>query len=769
MKKIFTILTVVLIGMSLQVKSQLPQNIEEHFEKKVEAYFSIEANTPKMIIPLLNMISVDEIADDKVFAYANKGEFERFLALGYNYELLPSPGELLLNPPMYDGSKGVYNWDEYPTYDEYINMMNQFATDHPDICQVFSIGQSVDGRELMMAKISDNVETDEGEPQFLYTGQMHGDEVVTYIMFLRVIDYLLENYGTNDLVTELVDNLEIWINPLSNPDGTYAGGNNSIYGATRTNANGVDLNRNYADPEDGPHPDGNVYQPETLLFMELAENNHFVMSANSHSGAEVVNYPWDTWYSLHPDDDWWIFVSREYADTVHAYAPSNYFEGFDDGITNGAAWYSISGGRQDYMNYFQHCREFTLELSDAKILPTSQLIPHWNYNRAAMLNYIKQMLYGVSGIVTDISTGDPVRAKIEVLNHDAQNTFVYSNEETGKYNRVIFEGTYDLEFTAEGYLPQTIVDVVIEEFEMTVLDVQMVSASLVADFTADNTVIPLGSTVQFTQQCYGDPDTYEWSFEGGVPATSTDENPNVVYNEAGEFDVQLIIHKGNDSQEILKEKYIIANEEYIMGDQEITTCQGLFLDDGGSNGNYGDSKDYTTTIYSAEIADNFVLIVDFVDFSLEAEASCNYDYLKIYNGKDDSYPLIGTYCGNDNPGEIVSANDDKALTFVFHSDGSVNMEGWKATINCSIVENVDEVLVQHLRVYPNPVLNHLLTIESDVLIHKIQISNISGQLISVYAAKGKKEELNLSDLKSGIYLVSVYTQFGVSHQKVQIK
>ncbi len=86
--------------------------------------------------------------------------------------------------------------------------------------------------------------------------------------------------------------------------------------------------------------------------MNFASFHDFVMSTNLHGGAEVCNYPWDTWVKRHPDDDWWQFVCREYADTVHVYAPSGYLDGFDNGITNGYDWYSISGGRQDYMNFF---------------------------------------------------------------------------------------------------------------------------------------------------------------------------------------------------------------------------------------------------------------------------------------------------------------------------------------------------------------------------------------------------------------------------------
>ncbi len=77
----------------------------------------------------------------------------------------------------------------------------------------------------------------------------------------------------------MIDNSEIWINPNANPDGTYHGGNGSVYGATRYNANGYDLNRNFPDPVNGTHPNE---QQETAIMKNLAEQNNFVLCANFH-------------------------------------------------------------------------------------------------------------------------------------------------------------------------------------------------------------------------------------------------------------------------------------------------------------------------------------------------------------------------------------------------------------------------------------------------------------------------------------------------------
>ena len=449
---------------------------DEIFNDKFEIYFRFE-NKDISFDRLTRIISIDSKTNQEwVYAYANKNEFTEFLNLKINYEILQHPGTLIIPKMRSDiNIKNIDEWDFYPTYEAYIDLMYQFEQSYPDLCDVFSIGNSEEGRSLLFAKISKNVNSIESEPRFLYTSTMHGDETAGYVLMLHLIDHLLSNYGSDIKITHLLDNMEIWINPLANPDGTYAGGNNSIYGATRFNANGVDLNRNYPDPEDGDHPDGNPWQPETIEFMKLADSIAFLMGANFHSGAEVFNYPWDTWAQLHADDDWWQYVGREWADTVHKYGPPGYFTGFDNGITNGYEWYSISGGRQDYMNYFYHCHEVTLEISNTKILPESLLPDYWEYNYHSFLNYIEQALYGITGTVTDSITGDPLAASIFIEGHDVDGSWVKTDQLYGHYFRLLFEGMYqNITFSASGYESKTIDQVQVFNYQLTQQDVQLV-------------------------------------------------------------------------------------------------------------------------------------------------------------------------------------------------------------------------------------------------------------------------------------------------------
>jgi hypothetical protein len=516
-KRVFFI--IILITGLFQLRAQ---NFEELLKNSTEVYFTFQASDRQELDHLTRMVSIDHVSTDlQVFAYANELEFKEFIALNISYRILPRPGTLI-EPEMRDtvNVREITDWNFYPTFDAYTDMMYQFAEDHPDLCEVFSIGNSYQGRPLLVARISDNVGVAEGEPEFFYTSTMHGDETTGYVLMLRLIDYLLTEYNNDPKVTMLVNELDIYINPLANPDGTYKAGNSNIYGAIRNNAHNVDLNRNFPDPEDGPHPDGNEWQIETIHFMNFAEAHHFVMSANIHGGAEVCNYPWDTWAMLAADDNWWINVCREYADTAHSYSPAGYMTGFNNGITNGYQWYTISGGRQDYMNYFQQCREFTLEISNTKLLPANQLPAWWEYNYRSFLNYMEQALYGVRGRITDKTTGQPLEAEVYVLNHEADSSWVYSSLPEGNYHRMLAAGTYNIRYSKPGYHPRVFENVVVINREATVIDVELLDAFSSVDEIDERIVkiYPNPVTSSFMKVSSGYPvDSYTiWNMQGEV-------------------------------------------------------------------------------------------------------------------------------------------------------------------------------------------------------------------------------------------------------------
>lgn len=468
------ILSLIFLLASFALSGQdLPQMLKE----RGEISFVFDIKDKSELADLTEIISIDRVDGLKVRAYANIAQFLRFSKLGYDIQLLPPAGEgvevlmkddVLLSP--------LTVWNFYPTYPAYESLMAQFQSNFPGLCRLDTLTTLASGRRLLVLKISDNVATDESEPEFFYSSSIHGDETTGYILLMHLADYLLTNYGTNPEATELVNNMEIYICPLANPDGTYYGGNSTVTGARRGNANNVDMNRNYPDPQNGPHPDGNAWQAETIAFMDFAAERHFVAGANFHGGVEVVNYPWDTWATLHADNSHYVLISREYADTVHLHAPSGYMDYLSNGVTNGYAWYEVNGGRQDYMNYFHHCKEITIEISDVKLLPSSQLLAHWEYNWRSLILFLKQARYGVHGVVTSQATGLPVEARVFINGHDLHGSEVYSSATIGDYHRLLKAGIYTLEFSAPCFQTQTIPNIAVVDYGSVYLDVQMVPA-----------------------------------------------------------------------------------------------------------------------------------------------------------------------------------------------------------------------------------------------------------------------------------------------------
>jgi hypothetical protein len=464
----FITILILIASLSSSILSQSPD--KEFFKINQEVYFEFKINSRTELDDLTRIISIDYFNGKMIRAYANEEEWNRFLKLKYPYRILPHPGDGE-GIRMSDEVKSFGQWDVYPTYEAYVQMMYQFASTYPGICRIVDAGNTVNGRKILFAVISDNVNLREGEPQFMYSSTMHGDETTGYILMLRLIDSLLSSYGTDPRITHLIDNVEIWINPNANPDGTYFTGNHTVSGARRNNANGIDLNRNFPTPAGSP---SGSRQVETTAMINLADANNFVLSANIHGGAEVMNYPWDALSRLHPDNNWFIQICRKYADTAQANSPYGYMDDLNNGITNGYAWYPIYGGRQDFFTYHKHGREVTIEISNTKN-PASSLLPaFWNYNRLSLLSYMENCLYGIRGIVTD-SLGNPVKAKVTIAGHDMDSSEIYSDYRRGNYHRMLAPGSYSLTFTADNHLPKTISNISVALNNTTTVNVELTS------------------------------------------------------------------------------------------------------------------------------------------------------------------------------------------------------------------------------------------------------------------------------------------------------
>jgi hypothetical protein len=434
--------------------------------EKGQAEVTIPNPGSREIERLTRNVSISSVKDKAVHIFLSPLTVEWFISESFDYQIIERPD-----------SKGIISsvsmsqameWESYPSYTQYDSIMRFFGATYPSLCMLDTIGTSVNGRLILVLKISDNSNLNETEPEVFYTSTIHGNETGGYILMLRLADYLLKNYELNSRVRDLVDNLEIWINPLANPDGTY-NGSDFIISPVRNNANGYDLNRNFPDPVNQDF----LRQKETLDMMSFMAEHRFVLSANFHSGEEVVNYPWDRWDTLHPDEEWFYTICRAWADTVHLYSEEGYMDYLDNGVTRGYDWYPIYGGRQDYVTYSLSGREITVELDEDFITPSSDLADLWEYNRCSLVGYLENAMYGIHGQISDALTGEPVYAKIFIAGHDKDNSHVYSDTLSGSFTRLLAPGTYDLTFTADGYRDTVLKNISVVSGEETKLLVKI--------------------------------------------------------------------------------------------------------------------------------------------------------------------------------------------------------------------------------------------------------------------------------------------------------
>ncbi|GAB1867429.1 Carboxypeptidase D [Camponotus japonicus] len=381
-----------------------------------------------------------------------------------------------------------YVTTSYTRYDELQRLLHSLEQRYPRLARVFSIGKSVEGRDLLVLEISENVgQRSLGEPMVKYVANMHGDEAVGRELLIILGQYLLDRYGKDDRISRLVNQTDIYLMPSMNPDGFE----NSLEGkceskedfSGRENANRVDLNRDFPDQFDrrlSQIKKGvsilNGRQNETVAMMTWISNEPFVLSGNLHGGAVVASYPYDSGIpktccieSKSPDDKLFKYLAHVYADNhpeMHrgdACPP----ERFPGGVTNGAYWYEVIGGMQDYNYARSNAFEITFELSCCKFPPGSMIPDQWQLNKESLIKYLEQVHIGIKGFVRNTDNGNPIeRANIVIkgINHNITTTT------DGEYWRLLLPGIYSVYATAWGYESSEPVNVTVLEGIPTILN-----------------------------------------------------------------------------------------------------------------------------------------------------------------------------------------------------------------------------------------------------------------------------------------------------------
>ncbi|MEU4778646.1 M14 family zinc carboxypeptidase [Micromonospora sp. NPDC023633] len=202
--------------------------------------------------------AIDFVEHGVLNVSATPAEAAAITRLGFRLEAVPAPSADDHGHSHAEGDVGTAAFppadSNYHDYAELTAAVNKVVADHPGIARKISIGSSYEGRDLMAVKISDNVATDESEPEILFNSQQHAREHLTVEMAVYLLNLFTDSYGTDSRVTNIVNTREIWIVPTVNPDGSEYDIATGSYRSWRKNRQpnsgstyvGTDLNRNWS-------------------------------------------------------------------------------------------------------------------------------------------------------------------------------------------------------------------------------------------------------------------------------------------------------------------------------------------------------------------------------------------------------------------------------------------------------------------------------------------------------------------------------------------
>ncbi len=345
--------------------------------------------------------------------------------------------------------------------DEIRDLQDSLATNFPNICKKVIIGTSVSGFDIVALKFSDNVNIDEPEPEILLTFCIHGDEENPEQVAMKLARRLCLDYNSDTQTTDLINNREIWIIAVMNPDGLRG-----INWFGRPNAKGVDMNRNYGYMWNAEDFDPHEYsEPETKATRDFILSRNFNIMIDYHSGLQGIIYPWYYKGEDSPDKIEIEYLANQY-DFVSGYLENEF------AVTTGYKLYPTNGALVEFAYGSLGIYAFSVELMN---------FTHRIYNSCELLTINKPSIYmmfkkageGIEGIVTDVNSGMPLKAKIEVQGKIPS----YTGISNGDYHRYLQAGTYQVKVSASGYAPQT-TTIIVSNGTATATDFQLTQNSL---------------------------------------------------------------------------------------------------------------------------------------------------------------------------------------------------------------------------------------------------------------------------------------------------
>ncbi len=702
----------------------------------------------------------------------SSAELAKIAGAGYSYDILiPDVSEFYLKRNLNASmNKADYKSpldEEWPvpdgftfgsmggflTFDEVVEKLDDMAANYPNlITPKVSIGQSIEGREQWMVRISDNPGVDEGEPQVLYTALHHAREPESMMQMIFFMYYLLENYDTDPEVQNIVNNTDMYFIPVVNPDGyeynrtTNPNGGGMWRKNRRNNGGGsygVDPNRNYGykwgwdNNGSSPDPGDETYrgtaafsEPEIANMRDFVNAHNFLLAFNYHTFSNLLLYPWGWTEELCPDND--AFATMSFmmtAENGYIWGPSS------------TTIYPTNGDANDWMYGEQTMKNkifsSTTEVGgydDGFWPPQSRIIPLAQENMLA--NFLLAYFAGNYATVKDVSPD-------------------YVSQLTGYFS-----------------------------FDLTRLGLQEGGVYTVSIEPVSGNISSVGAPKTFSGLAYQE--TVHDSIDFHLSATMV--SPEIKFKvvlDNGDYTIEDTITKYYGQQVVIFEddasgmsnwtgQWAITAEDFHSAPSSITDSP---------NSNYGNNSTKIITMN------------DFVDLPIEAvsasmsfwakwdiEAGWDYVEVEISTNGTTWTPLSGNYTktGNDyqDPGQPIYdgtqnewvkeeiplmdyLGEQVKFRFKLVSDDYETRDGYYfddfqiSWVDNLVGVNEDTKYAMNIKVFPNPV--------SDMLSFKLPEENLNVRIYNVLGAEVERFDSqnrpvyrkNIQDWKPGVYFYEV--------------
>ena len=345
-------------------------------------------------------------------------------------------------------------------------------------------------------------------------------------------------------------------------------------------------------------------------------------------------------------------------------------------------------------------------------------------------------------------------------------------------------GTYDVSLTVTNNVGSD------STTKTAYITVNEISDPPVADFVADNTTIVEGQTVNFTDLSTNMPTSWSWSFEGGTPTSSTEQNPSVVYNTAGTYNVSLTATNSIGDGTETKTAYITVTPptycdagaadkwEYIDG----VTCGTINNQSTGwSTGGYGDYTSMSTNVTTGGTVDITVTIGNvysadqvyaWVDWNVDGDFNDAGE--KVFNSSTNGQ---ASYSFTINiPDTAPQKNTRLRIRLNDSSNGSNNTPcgtsdyGEVEDYTLSIFpEGIKNNQIAELSIFPNPNNGYFQINLPNNIDTYIQIFDITGKTVWAKQTTQNQIAIDLSKVEKGIYFVRIQNDELTTVQKIVIQ